>query len=116
MAGTATMSFGEALLAFGGLTALTVLTRGFFFLSRRELRLPPWVQQGLRHAPLAALAAVVLPEVLMLQGRLVEAPWRDARLWAALAATAWFLLRRDLLGTILVGMAVMLPLRLGLGW
>ena len=32
------------------------------------------------------------------------------------AGAAWFWWRRDILGTILAGMAVLLPLRLGLGW
>jgi len=31
-------------------------------------------------------------------------------------AVMWFLWRRDLLGTILAGTAVMLLMRLGLGW
>jgi branched-subunit amino acid transport protein len=42
--------------------------------------------------------------------------WHDARLYAALAATAYFVWRRGLLGTIASGMAVLLALRLGLGW
>jgi branched-subunit amino acid transport protein len=78
--------------------------------------LPDWVQRGLRYAPLAALAAVVVPEILMSQGRLVAEPWLDARLYAAVAATAYYFARRGILGTILTGMAVLLPLRLGLGW
>ncbi len=113
--GTHLLSLGEALLAFGGLTVITVITRGFFFLSERELRLPERVQRGLRYAPVAALAAVVLPEVLMRQGQWTAEPWREPQLWAALAAGLWFLLRGGLLGTIVVGMAVMLGLRLGLG-
>lgn len=105
----------DIVLACAGLAAITVLTRSFFFLSPRELRLPGWAGRALRQAPLAALAAVVLPEVLLVQGQWPEAPWRDARTWSALAATAWFAHRRDLLGTIAVGMAVLLTLRLGLG-
>jgi len=46
----------------------------------------------------------------------VAEPWLDARLYAALAATAYYFARRGILGTILTGMAVLLPLRLGLGW
>ena len=36
-------------------------TRGFFFLSSREVPIPDWLRQGLRYAPLAAMAAVVVP-------------------------------------------------------
>lgn len=107
---------GEMLLTIAGLTVITVVARAFFFLSERELVLPDWIKRGLRYAPLAALAAVVVPEIVMSQGLLVAEPWRDARIHAALAATAYFFWRRDILGTIVTGMAVLLPLRLGLGW
>jgi branched-subunit amino acid transport protein len=103
------------LLAILGLALLTVVTRGFFFITEREIPIPAWLRQGLRYAPLAALAAVVVPEVVMQDGRLL-ASWHDARVFAAAAGGAWFWWRRNILGTILVGMAVMLPLRLGLGW
>ena len=109
------MSELESLITIIGLTAITVVTRCFFLVSDRELRLPGWVQRGLRYAPLAALAAVVAPEVLMSQGQLI-ATWQDARLWSVLAATVYFFWRRGILGTILVGMAVLVPLKLVLGW
>lgn len=109
------MSEGYALLTIAGLTVITVLTRGFFLISERELVLPDWVKRGLRYAPLAALAAVVVPEIVMSQGRLIGT-WQDARLYAAAAATAYFFWRRGILGTILTGMAVLVALKLGLGW
>jgi branched-subunit amino acid transport protein len=105
----------EIAAAIVGLAVITVVTRGFFFLSEREIPIPAWLRQGLRYAPLAALAAVVVPEVVMTQGRLIGT-LLDARLFAAAAGAAWFWWRRDILGTILAGMAVLLPLRLGLGW
>ncbi len=109
------MSDGYALLTIAGLTVITVLTRGFFLISERELVLPDWVQRGLRYAPLAALAAVVVPEVVMTDGMLIHT-WKDARLYAAAAATAYFFWRRGILGTIVTGMVVLMPLKLGLGW
>ena len=110
-----TMSVTEGLLAVAGLTLITIVTRGFFFLSQRELPLPDWLRQGLRYAPLAAMAAVVVPEIVLHNGQLIGT-WQDARLFAAAAGAAWFWWRRGILGTILCGMAVLLPLRLGLGW
>lgn len=109
------MSTWQALIALAGLTLITLLTRSFFLISEREPVLPEWLKRGLRHAPLAALAAVLVPEVVMSQGELVGT-WADARLYAVAAATAWFLWRRTLLGTILTGMAVLVPLKLLLGW
>lgn len=109
------MSLTEGLIAILGLTVLTVVTRGFFYLSERELPLPAWLVQGLRYAPLAALVAVITPDIVMSQGRLI-ASWQDARLFGALAGAAYYAWRRGILGTIVTGMAVLLPLRLGLGW
>ncbi len=112
---SAPIGLGEGLVAVAGLTAITIITRGFFFLSRREIPFPPWLMQSLRYAPLAALMAVVLPEIVLLQGQLLHT-WKDARLFAAAAAALYFWWRRGILGTIVCGMAVLLPLRLGLGW
>lgn len=102
-------------IAIAGLFGLTVLTRGFFFLSERELPMPAWLNQGLRYAPLAALSAVVAPEVWMTAGQLVDT-WRDPRPFAAAAGMGWYFWRRGILGTIVVGMAVLWALKFGLGW
>lgn len=109
------MSTWEGIVAIVGLALITVLTRGFFLFPERELPMPGWLQRGLRYAPLAALVAVVVPELFLTQGRLIDT-WRDARLPAALLALAWFLWRRSILGTIVVGTAALVGFRLGLGW
>lgn len=102
-----------------GLTIITVVTRSFFFISRGEWSLPTWVQRGLQYAPIGALAAVVGPEVFMSQGQVITT-WRDARLYAVGVGAAYFFWRHGrgqaVLGTIVSGMAVYLPLHLGLGW
>ena len=107
----------EAVVTIVGLAALTLLARAFFFLTKREIPLPGWLRQGLRYAPLAALAAVVVPEIVLIPGtdELIDT-WKDPRLYGAAAGAAWFFWRGDILGTILVGMAVLLPLKLLLGW
>jgi branched-subunit amino acid transport protein len=106
---------GWTVLTILGLTVVTVITRSFFFLSSKPWTLPEWAQRGLHYAPIAALAAVILPEIVMSQGALI-ATWRDARVFAALAGAAWFFWRRSVLGTIVAGMAVYLPLHVYLGW
>jgi branched-subunit amino acid transport protein len=98
-----------------GLAVVTVITRGFFVFSSRPWRLPPWVERGLQYAPIAALTAVVVPEVVMTQGHLI-ATWQDARIFGAAAGMAMFFWRRNTLLTIVAGMVVYLPLHLGLGW
>ena len=98
-----------------GMTLITVITRSFFFLSERAGALPSSAHRGLQYAPIAALAAVIVPEIVMSRGTLLQT-WQDARLFAVFVATAWYYWRRGLLGTILAGMAVYLPLHIGLGW
>lgn len=107
------------MLAIGGLACITVLARSFFFISRSHWQLPNWAQRGLQYAPLAALSAVIAPEVVMTHGQF-SAHLQDARIYAVAAGVAFFVWRRGagqaVLGTILSGMAVYLPLHIGLGW
>lgn len=111
----AAMPEGEMALAVLGLVVISVVTRSTFFLTQKPWRLPAWADRGLKYAPLAALAAVVAPEVLMSQGHLLTT-WRDARLVAAPVAMGWAVWRKDMLTTIGVGMTVYLLFKLGLGW
>jgi branched-subunit amino acid transport protein len=98
-----------------GLAVVTVITRSFFFISRRDFHLPHWAQRGLQYAPIAALSAVILPEIIMTQGQLTTT-LQDARIYGAITGAAIFYWSRNTLACIVGGMAVYLPLRLILGW
>ncbi|MEY4099614.1 MAG: hypothetical protein RL300_785 [Pseudomonadota bacterium] len=102
-----------------GMACVTLVTRCFFFISSEPWQLPRWAQRGLQFAPIAALAAVVMPELVMARGQLIT-NLQDARIYAALIGAAYFFWRKGqgqaVLGTIIVGMLVYLPLHLGLGW
>ena len=98
-----------------GLAGMTVLARCFFFILDRPWSLPGWAHRALQYAPVAALAGVVAPEVLMLDGRLLD-NWFDARLFATAAGALLYLWRRSVLLTVAGGMAVYLPLHLLLAW
>lgn len=98
-----------------GLALVTVLTRCFFFILDRAWTLPPWADRALQYAPVAALAGVIAPEVVMQAGHFVGT-WQDARLFAGPAGALLYFWRRSVLLTIVGGMAVYLPLHLGLGW
>ena len=110
---------GWTLLTIVGMAGVTVLARSFFFLSEKDWVLPHWAQRGLQYAPIAALSAVIVPEIVMTQGALIHT-LQDARLYAVLAGVAYFFARRGagqaVLRTIVLGMAVYLPLHIGLGW
>ena len=110
---------GWMLLTLFGMVCVTVVSRSFFFISKKPWTLPLWAQRGLQYAPLAALAAVIAPEIVMSEGALIHT-LQDARLYAAAAGIAYFYARKGagqvVLGTIVVGMLVYLPLHIGLGW
>jgi branched-subunit amino acid transport protein len=106
---------GQLVIATIGMTVISVITRGFFLLPNRAWPLPHWLLQGLRYAPLAALVAVIAPEIVLTNGVLIDT-WRDARLFAVATGSAYFVWRRDILGMIIAGTAVLLALRIGLGW
>jgi branched-subunit amino acid transport protein len=109
----------EHLLTIVALVVISVLTRSFFFLSSNQWELPSWAERGLQYAPIAALAAVIAPEIVMTQGQLIST-LKDARLFGVAAGLLYFFARRasgqSVLGTIVAGMAVYLPLHIGLGW
>lgn len=103
------------LLACVGLAAITLLTRAFFLIPDKEVPMPQWLKRGLKYAPLAALAAVIAPELVMTDGELITTVV-DARLPALACAVAYFFYKRSIMGTIALGMLVYLPLHIGLGW
>lgn len=98
-----------------GLAAVTLVTRCFFLFPERPVPIPEWLRRGLQVAPLAALVAVIVPEVVMTQGALIGT-WQDARLPAVAAATLWYLWRPGVLGPLVAGLLFFVPLRLALGW
>ena len=101
------------------MAVITVISRSFFFISDTPWTLPRWAQRGLQYAPIAALSAVVIPEVVMTQGVFIHT-LMDARLYGFVGGALYFFWRKGagqaVLGTILSGMAVYLPLHIGLGW
>ena len=103
------------LLAILGLAVVTLVTRCFFLIPGKPVPIPRWLLRALKVAPLAALTTVIVPEIVMTKGELISA-WQDARLPAVAATTLWYLWRPGVLGPLAAGLAVFVPLRLGLGW
>ena len=105
------MSDLDYLLLIGLMTLTTVVTRSFFFMIGGSRRMPGWLQKSLGYVPAVALSAILAPDLLLSGGVLVE-PWQNIRLLAAVAATAFFLATRHLLGTLVFGMVCYTGLRL----
>ena len=104
------MTSAQISLAIFGMTFVTALTRAMFLIGGERTVLPARVQRMLRYAPAAALAAVVLPDVLATPDGLSFAP-SNHEFYATLAGLGWFLWRRSMLGTIVTGMVVFTLLR-----
>lgn len=83
---------------------ITFLYRAAFIFFMEALRIPDWLQQPLRFVPVAALTAIIVPELLTRNDMLV-ATWQNERLLAGLVAIgiAWW--SRNILLTLGVGMA-----------
>jgi len=105
----------QAAVTILGMAVVTLVSRTCFLWSKRDVRLPAALQRALQVAPLAAIVAVLAPEIFMAHGELIGT-WRDARLPAALASTLVYAWRPGVLGPLLAGLAVYMPLHVGLGW
>ncbi len=93
-------------VTIAGMGLVTYLTRLLPLLLFRHLRLPPWLYRAMRYIPVAVLAAIILPELLLREGVLALTP-TNSRLWAGLVAgvVAWYSHR--VLPTVAVGMGVL---------
>jgi len=107
--------WGYTAITILGMAGVTVISRDFFLWSKRDMRFPEPLQRALQVAPLAAIVAVLAPEIFMAHGEVIGT-WRDARLLAALGATAFYSWRPGVLGPLIAGLAVYFPLHLGLAW
>lgn len=96
------------------LTAATLITRSSLFLLGHAVKLPPKIVHALRYAPAAALAAIIAPDLLVLDGSL-NLSLLNPKLLGAVAAAVFFLSTRHLLGTLITGMVVFTLLRLWIG-
>ena len=100
------------------LALLTLVSRSFFVLLPRGWQPRGRVEQALRYAPLAALLAITVPEVVQQLPSALQQPapgWAiatDARLLSALVLAAVIRLTRHTLWGLLAGILVFLLLGL----
>jgi branched-subunit amino acid transport protein len=108
------MSAQAILLTICAMALVTYLPRLLPALLLRGRQLPAFVTAWLKYVPVAVLAALLLPSLLVSGGSLNLA-WNNYYLWAALPAifTAWK--TRSLFATVLVGMALVALARLVFG-
>ena len=109
------MSDWEIWAVIGVLTVATAATRSSFWLVGHHITIPKRVQEVLRYAPACALAAIIAPDLLLGSAGQLQLTAANPKLLAGVAAVAFYLLRRNMLQTIVFGMVVFTGLRLALG-
>jgi len=91
-------------LIFALLGLATILPRASFIVPGSRFALPPRLQRALRYAPAAALAAIIVPDILLVSGEFTPFnPKLAAAIMAGLVASRW----RNPWLPFIVGMAVL---------
>lgn len=100
-------------ITFGLIAAATIGPRGSFILLGEGARLPAALQRALRYAPAAALAALIVPDLLVDAGHFAPV---NPKLVAGVVVVAAAVRSRNPWLPFIAGMGVLLVLRKGLGW
>ena len=108
------MSDLEIWITIGVLAVATAATRSSFWLVGHHITIPKRVQEMLRFAPACALAAIVAPDLLLGAKGELQLGITNLKLVAGVASIAYYLLRRNMLETIVFGMLFFTGLRLWL--
>jgi len=105
------MSNTEIWIVIAALTLSTFLTRATFWLVGHHITIPKRVSEALRYAPACALAAIIVPDLLIRSDH-IEVSLTNPQLVSGIIAGAFFLYKRSMLGTIMLGMAVFTVVRI----
>lgn len=85
---------------------LTFTYRWSFVILFERLNVPLWLRAALRFVPIAALTAIITPELLLRAGAL-DLSFSNTRMIAGAVASVVALRTRNVLATIAVGMAAL---------
>jgi branched-subunit amino acid transport protein len=106
------MADWEIWATIGVLVVATAATRSSFWLVGHHITIPKRVQEMLRFAPACALAAIVAPDLLLGgQGELLL-DWRNPKLIAGILSVLFYMVRKNMLQTIVFGMVFFTGIRL----
>ena len=93
---------------------VTFATRLSFILLLDRIKVPDWFRRGLRFVPVAVLSAIILPELTSPNGSLFLS-WRNPQLLAGIVAVLVAWKTKNVLLTIIAGMAALLIFQAILG-
>ena len=89
----------------------TACCRSALWMVGHRVTIPRRVQEMLRYAPACALAAIVAPDFMLGPQGEVELAVTNPKLLAGIISLAYYLWRRNMLQTIVIGMMVFTVLR-----
>ena len=98
-------------LVLVGMALATIINRAALIVLADRFTLPAALQASLRYAPAAVLAAIVVPELFVVDGQ-VDVSIRNVKLIAGLSGFAIAMIWRNTVPAIVGGMLVLH----GLGW
>jgi len=91
-----------------GLVIVTFVSRSFFILLGNRIKVSEWGLETIRYAPLAALIAILAPEIFLPLGAssVMEFNLRLPNIWGGMAAMIAFYFSKRMIPTLVIGMAV----------
>ncbi len=100
-------SMRVAYLIFG-MIVVTFLARSFFILLGNRIKISEWGLETIRYAPLAALIAILAPEIFLPVGAssITEFNLRFPNIWGGIAAITTFYFSKKMIPTLVIGMGV----------
>ena len=105
------MSDWEIWATIVALSLSTAITRSGVWLVGHKVSIPPRIQDMLRYAPACALAAIIGPDLVLDAGGGVHLELGNPKLLAGIAALGFYLWRKNMLQTIVIGMLAFTLLR-----
>jgi len=91
-----------------GMIVVTFISRSFFILLGNRIKVSEWVLEAIRYAPLAALIAILAPEIFLPLGAssVTEFNLRLPNIWGGMAAMIAFYFSKKMIPTLVIGLAV----------
>ena len=91
-----------------GMIVVTFISRSFFILLGNRIKISEWGLETIRYAPLAALIAILAPEIFLPLGAssIAEFNLRLPNIWGGIAAMIAFYFSKRMIPTLVIGMAV----------
>jgi branched-subunit amino acid transport protein len=91
-----------------GMIVMTFVARCFFIFLGNRIKISEWALETIRYAPLAALIAILAPEIFLpvSASSVAEFNLRFPNIWGGIAALIAFYFSRKMIPTLVIGMGV----------